>query len=517
MNRIYLLPILAGTLYALGFPSKIIPHIPLFTIVGLCILFFPFFAKRKISLISWTLLFSLGYCLQGYYWIPYTLKEFGNIYFPFNYILGTLFSLIIVPQILILFFSLSKIQKLKIWNKNSLDFHIIFISLSATLLEYYIPQQFPAHPGHTWLFFAPYLKLATIFGAPVFSFISYLIALSLVIYITKRYLSYISIGAVIILLAINFSSKIPSYKPKSDDKINISIVQANIGNFLKTSSENGGFDSMTKVHDTYHRLSTSKEDSDLIIWPETAYPSLMSSELLKRRNYLPPLLIKKIIEETQAELFTGGYDTKGFDRDYFQTEFNSAFLFSQNFKLKNVYHKIKLIPFGEGLPFGPLNKYLARPLSNISFFAKGDKYTLFQTKGFHYTSLICYEVLFSSFVRSYLNSLSVTPDFIINLTNDSWYGDTAEPYQHLFLSSWRAIEFNIPIIRSTNTGISTVIYPDGSYSKNLGVFKEGVLSVELSKNINKGSTFFQHFSTAPLILLGMGLLALSWILKRKDD
>ena len=79
--------------------------------------------------------------------------------------------------------------------------------------------------------------------------------------------------------------------------------------------------------------------------------------------------------------------------------------------------------------------------------------------GFRFIGIICYEILFSQYLRTYLNRQSRPPHFIVNLSNDSWYGDSAEPYQHRFLAHWRALEFNLPIIRMTNTGISSVLLP----------------------------------------------------------
>ena len=115
-------------------------------------------------------------------------------------------------------------------------------------------------------------------------------------------------------------------------------------------------------------------------------------------------------------------------------------------------------------------------------------------------STICYELLKPKFIREYLNNLKERPHFMINLTNDSWYGKTMEPHQHLFLAKWRALEFNIPIIRSTNTGISSVVYADGTESKRLGVYKTGSLDLELLFGPNK-PTIYQSFGILPLFAL----------------
>ena len=102
---------------------------------------------------------------------------------------------------------------------------------------------------------------------------------------------------------------------------------------------------------------------------------------------------------------------------------------------------------------------------------------------------------------------------IVNHTNDSWYGNTAEPFQHLFLSKWRALEFNLPIVRSTNTGITSVIYPDGSESRRLGINEEGTLDVVVPLG-NGEATLYQKYGVYPFMLIFLVLLGITWFRER---
>jgi apolipoprotein N-acyltransferase len=285
------------------------------------------------------------------------------------------------------------------------------------------------------------------------------------------------------------------------------MVQANIGSIMKIGAERGAVQSFKTVLNRYKQLSLrpAAVPLDLIIWPETAYPETLYSNLLVNDKLTPPL-IKQIIQTHQAPLLIGGYDLtmanhKGGD-------FNTVFLFNQNSVLATTYHKIKLIPFGEGLPFGPLNSFLKKWITNISYFSAGSRYSLFSLKRFHFITPVCYEILFPRFIRNYLNNLSTHPNFIVNLTNDSWYGDTSEPLQHLFLAKWRALEFQLPLIRMTNTGISSIIYPDGHESQRLGVYQQDIIDLPLLLSDNQ-PTFFQRYGIYPLLLLitiiGLGL------------
>ena len=453
--------------------------------------------------------YSVGFYAMGFYWIPHLLKEFGGLFFPFNFILGLVFALIIIPQVYVFSFIHGKF-------KSSIGLALVYV-----LLEQFIPQQFPAHIGHSFMSLAPmvHLVFAPLLGAAFYSFLTALLGLSIVEHYGTKKAPLLNYSFLMIACLCHISFFIPS-PPRADQTLSLRIVQPNIGNFLKLESERGGVNSLKQVYESYYFLSTNNIGSkrDLIVWPETAYPQLfMSQFLINKPEVKIPLLLRDIISQTNAELFIGGYDSSMRNNaEQFQTDYNSAFHFSADGVLKNVYHKMKLIPFGEGLPFGPLNQFLSKYLTNISFFAEGENYTTFQTaSGVPFVSVICYEVLFSRFVSDMLNYQSNQPRFLINLTNDSWYGETAEPHQHLFLTKWRSLEFNIPIVRSTNTGITTILYPDGSESKRLNVGEKTFLDVDL-KLSPRAATIFQQFGLWGLVLISLILLGLELLLKRKS-
>ncbi|MDO9181996.1 MAG: apolipoprotein N-acyltransferase [Bacteriovorax sp.] len=498
----FLLSLLGGMLYASGFPLEIGHSFILGPLIGFFLFNYSLLQEslkegpslKKQLLVA--LAFSFGFYLLGFYWIPQTLNEFGEIPYPLNQILGIVFSLVIIPQVYLYTLIQRKIG------------HPILLAIIYVILEEFIPQQFPAHIGHSFLSLTPYfpLRLAPIFGAPIYSFLTAYLALSILSHFKTNKIPTVSYSLISLMIVLNFILPAP-YKGRSLPILNIRVVQPNIGNFLKIDSEKGGINSLHSVFDNYFELSTapSERPLDLIIWPETSFPTLIASDIMKKNSDLQiPGTLSQIIEKTQAELFIGGYDLKpiiGFG-DY-QSQYNAAFLFGTDKKLKEVYRKIRLIPFGEGLPFGPLNKILSRYITNVSYFAEGESYSLFKTKNeIPFVSVICYEVLFSSFVKEFLNKQVIQPQLLINLTNDSWYGDTAEPHQHLFLAKWRALEFNIPLIRSTNTGITTVIMPDASESPRLTYQEKKVLDVELKINQRK-STIYQRFGLWSVLFLAL--------------
>ncbi len=490
-SRSFIFSLLGGCLYALGFPNHFVPILIVGPIFGLALLFhhLDLSGRRNLGLYDKALAllgFSLGHAALGFYWIPHTLQEFGGLTAPWNYLVGSLFSLIVVPQLWVFLFASHWFNRRAKVHFPSWARHVFF-AIVLTTLENVVPQQFPGHPGHSWLDMAPYLGLAPVGGAPLFSFFSYWLAQCVCQPIKERQ-DWWGVALGLFFVIINALTPLSFNHDQAGETLNIRLIQPNIGNFLKLDSERGGRTSVSQVLNDYEDMSTADgEGLDLIIWPETAYPHLLRSNSMSVNRTWVPTVFKDIMAQTGAELLVGGYDQNMRASSSFMSQYNAAFHFDRDDGLlKQVYRKHLLIPFGEGLPFGPFNESLSRINTNVSFFAAGETFPLFQTaKDFSFATIICYETLFPIFVRAYLEELrqlGKRPDFLLNLTNDSWYGDTMEPFQHLFLAKWRAIEFNLPMVRSTNTGISSVVYPDGSESPRTGVNEKTNLEVKLHRH-----------------------------------
>jgi apolipoprotein N-acyltransferase len=489
MVRLILLSLFAGFLYAAGFP-----------LLGTKYYFFPgpilgfyIFGKLlkdntclKKQILAWTF-FSQGFYILGFNWIPYTLYEFGNVEEPFNQVIGFFSFIVLLPPVIIFILALHLSKKYLPKDINNYLKDPISLSIIATLFLENIPVQFPAFPGHSWLFFTPYLGLGTIFGASIFNFFSLFISIQLVLKkIDTQLLKNIGYQAFFFIginLAISF---IQNQQPQIQEKINIRIVQANIGNDSKTASENGDLKSIYQIFSTYYDLSLKKslKQIDLIIWPETAFPYNINTKLLKRSIYNIPHLIEEILRKSKSNLFLGVRDAPSEKKLY-----NSGMFLDKDFNF-DIYYKNKLLPFGEDLPLGPLTQIVKPYFPSIAFFDKGDKTTIFKLKNnIHFSSMICYEVLFPKLIYNQIRDVKKVPHFFVNITNDSWYGNTSEPEQHLFLSRWRAIEFGIPLVRSTNTGISTIINPKGDYKSRIEYNVEGVLDQDIYINKNSGTLF----------------------------
>ncbi|MBT3236176.1 MAG: apolipoprotein N-acyltransferase [Bdellovibrionales bacterium] len=502
----FILAALGGVVYCLGFPLTFAPAFAFGPIIGIAVVLFFFSATDdssqvdrspkkalRVEIAAW-LGFSMVCNLLGHYWIAATLGEFGDIPAPFNYLLASLFSLVIMPHYLIMILLWRLIPErynplLQLRHPGMKSFALAIV---LTSLESFTPQQFPAHMGHAWLHLAPYLGLAPIFGVPIYSFVSFWMALGIVMLIKKRFIDYgaiVTFSLVLIISIINPLKQIPANR-RPGGPLKIRMMQPNIGNHLKLNLERGHAKAIEHTFQLYQRLSSAPSELgqlDLIIWPETAFPPLVNTQRMREGLEWPHPMLQKIAAQTKADLLFGGYDANPERQAGYHSQYNAAIHLSYRpeiagnpLKFSQVYHKRILIPFGERLPLGPFGQYLRPYIQNISYFGVGKTYPLFKLKSGHrFTIAICYEVLFYNYIRSYLNSVEQTPDFLVNLTNDSWYGRTSEPYQHLFLSKWRALEFQIPLVRMTNTGISSITYPDGSESERTSLFVATNLDLRL--------------------------------------
>ncbi len=502
----YFLLILAGGIYSLSYPSELGDGWFPLLFVSL-----PFFlwkleaaAHLRQSLL-YILCFNLGLNLVGYYWIPQTLQEFGDLPVAVSLVLGLSFSFILQPHWW-LYALWKKLRPEVDWGSQG---GILVTAFVMTMLERYVPQQFPSYVGSPWLHLSPYLGLAPVMGVAVFSFFTYWVCLEAVAQIRRKELRAQVWVAFLAFAVVN--ALLPLGEMKLAKTLPVRLVQANIGNFLKVASEKGDYNSYEAIKQKYQRLSETGNgfEPKLVIWPETAHSDTFSGA----QSVLDPIF-PSILSKFDTELLIGGYDqdpTKSV-HDVVETIFNSSILISDG-RVKTAYHKNILIPFGETLPFGPFNRQIISIVPAVSLFARGQGTPLMETKdGLRFVTPICYEILESNYMRSLLNQWKDN-HFIVNHTNDSWYGDTAEPHQHLFLSKWRALEFALPIIRSTNTGISSVIFPDGSESRRLGVGETAVLDVNVPLGPGH-NTVYQLYGAYPLLALFV-LLLLATLVQEK--
>ena len=241
-------------------------------------------------------------------------------------------------------------------------------------------------------------------------------------------------------------------RPIEGQPIRISIVQGNIEQKKKWDPKYAR-DIMQRYGDL--TIEASQMRPELIVWPETATPWSVSRH---------PQLMKEIqllSIETNSRILFGSAEGQKFTSLLIGRNFhNTAFLIEPGQKIENIqkYHKIKLFPFGEYLPYKEVIPWSWIGAADFGSYIPGSEYKLFKMDGERFATTICWENLFPDLVRRFVNRGA---KFIVNITNEAWFGETAAPEQFLSMNVFRAVENGVYVVRCANTGISCFIDPCG--------------------------------------------------------
>jgi apolipoprotein N-acyltransferase len=176
---------------------------------------------------------------------------------------------------------------------------------------------------------------------------------------------------------------------------------------------------------------------------------------------------------------------------------------------------VRLVPFGEQLPFAELIDRLGiRPLVSApaGFAAGSGPDTLRSADGLTGLALVCYEVIFPGFVREGVQTNQ--PDYLLNVTNDAWFGSSAGPHQHFFQARLRSVETGLPLVRAANTGISAMVDPYGRILDALEINQQGVIDVALP--IALSTTYYVRLGNVPVWLILALILGASFYYQRKQ-
>src|SRR5258707_5294280 len=218
--------------------------------------------------------------------------------------------------------------------------------------------------------------------------------------------------------------------------------------------------------------SSGVRDANILIWPESAFPFFLTREADSMAQ-IADLLPKGTV------LITGSVRAPDLQPGTkIRRAYNSIYVIDHDGSALSVYDKLHLVPFGEYLPFQDwMEKLGFVQLTKVQGgFIPGTRRRPMEIPNApRALPLICYEAIFPGDIAA----RDERPGWIINLTNDGWFGISTRPYQHLQQARMRAIEEGLPVVRAANTGISAVIDPMGRIVAQLGLGIEGVLDASL--------------------------------------
>ena len=464
-------------------------HIFIFTIISFyfCLITLESTKKKKDAFIL-GLIFGLGHQVSSLYWIAisFDVANYGGYIFG---AIAVLFLSIFLSLITAISFFLIKYFS-SIFNRISLAVLMIIILSISDWVKGNILWEFPWTPiSAIWAFSKLTISPFAFLGSWGYSLITF--SLIVGIFFIKHNIKYalFMVFPFVFFLLLG-SIPIKNYTGDSS-KINVRLVQPNIKQVDKWNEK--------KLDENLEKLiylSNKKniKKLDLVIWPETSVPFDIEKDNKKFRESVAEIN-SLIVGAIRKKEMVNGYKI-----------FNSLFLVKNSFKSIQYHDKLKLVPFGEFVPFRKFLNYKNFTLGGIDF-SNGEKVKILElNKNVKILPLICYEVIFPKITREDNKKYNL----IVNITNDGWYGKSSGPYQHLALAKIRAVQEGTFLLRTANTGVSAIINYNGEIVGKIDLGKKGILDKELV--LIKKNTMYSKFGNSIFLSLIILLFSLLIIL-----
>ncbi len=438
---------LAGILLALSFAPFNYAYLALLSLIFVCSSWKGISPPRALFR---GLLFGLGLFGIGVSWVYISIHDYGNAHFIGAALLTTFFVFFWA-----LFPALTAYLSVKLKCSNNAYMRILWVPLIWILIEYF--RGYLLLNGFPWLQVA-YSQLDTplsgyipLLGAYGSGFLLLFSASLLTEVINNKSLWQ---QAALILMLVwggggylkNIQWTVPVGVP-----VKVTLIQGNVPQDQKWLPQN-----RIKTMLNYQKMTERHWDSDVIIWPETAIPAYFYQV---EEFFINPL--ERKAQKNHTDLIVSLPAKGKGEKEYF----NMALTLGEQ---RGVYKKNHLLPFGEYLPLQPLSGFIL-DLLNINlgnFTSGGDAQPLMVAGGYPFVTSICYEDAFASV---FIHALPKAA-YLVNVTNDAWFGDTIEPYQHMQIARMRALESGRFLLRATNTGVTAIVDFKGKIIKQAPLF-----------------------------------------------
>ncbi len=262
-----------------------------------------------------------------------------------------------------------------------------------------------------------------------------------------------------------------------------------------------------------------EQGADLVVWPETSAPYVFAENEVYETD--PARFTADRQSRDRMVAFVRALGTpllfgspalveRAVGRGRTWSPVNRSLLLAPNGRLEAQYDKIILVPFGEYVPLSRFLWFVPKLVPSVGDFVPGPGPTLFAVGDAHFVVLICYEAIFGDFVRA---MVARGADFLVNQTNDGWFGDSRAPFQHLAMASVRAIENRVALVRVANTGISAVVRPDGAVESTIPLGARGVRIVTVGADRRASTIYTRHgdwFAKAAVLAAAFMLVYAGW-------
>ncbi len=443
------------------------------------------FSKYKVKSfnIGWT--FGFGYFISNLYWITNSLT-FEDIFKPY-----IPFALILIPLFLGLFYGLSTLT-FSFLNPKKNFLSILTLVTSLSIFEFIRSFLFGGFPWNlisfSFVSYLEFIQLLSIIGTYAFnSIIILLFLLPTILFFNYKKNFKISIFIFFLLISLtNYlfgSLNLKNYElnKKKDLGFTIKIIAPNIdiNRYFQNENPREFISELIKISEP------NPNNKTLFILPEGILSSIYFEDLKKLKS----LFSNNFSDKHKIVLGMNIYEN--------QKIYNSLLVLDNEVNILGKYYKNKLVPFGEFLPFEKIlgNLGFKKITQGYQSFSAGILRDPIKLNDYNFMPLICYEVIYSGKI----NTSKKNYDFILNISEDGWFGNTIGPNQHFSHSIFRSIEEGKPLIRSSNNGISAFVNPKGQVINQKLTTDKGFIEINSFKKSNKtifssqGNKIFFYF------------------------
>lgn len=267
----------------------------------------------------------------------------------------------------------------------------------------------------------------------------------------------------------------------SGDPVRVAVLQGNVLQKDKEAAYRGDHTLAAEITTRYLDMTrrAAAGGATFVIWPESSTPFFFE------RDLAGGAAIRRLAQETGATLLIGSDQIEPIETDAAVTPssgrprvrlYNAAFLVKPDGAVGGVYRKMHLVPFGEYVPLKNLFFFVGPIVDSLDAFSPGTDPAMLPVGAHMASTAICYEIIFPSLIRRFVNDGS---ELLTTITNDAWYGRSSAAYQHWEQASMRAIEGGRYLARAANTGISGFVDPYGRVLASAGLFEPALLVADL--------------------------------------
>ncbi|MGZ3410824.1 MAG: apolipoprotein N-acyltransferase [Xanthobacteraceae bacterium] len=459
--------------------------------------------------------FGFGYCLAGFYWIGYAFLVDAKTF-------GWLLPIAVagLPAAMAIYTGLGLALARLLWTRGA--WRILTLAACLTVSEWLRGHLFTGFPWNAFGYGLtgplPLAQGASVLGLWGMTFLAVAVFASGAVLADDKadtprpWLAPACAAVALIALAAFGAIRLSQTPTLFVEGVRLRIVQPN-----QPQDERFSYAAKASVMTKFLALSdrasgpnaTGIANVTHLIWPESAFPFFLTREpdvLAQIAGLLPSgtVLITGAVRAAEPE-----------SKDPTLHAYNSVYVIDHDASILSIYDKVHLVPFGEYLPFQDLLERIGLlQLTKVrGGFLSGDRNrSLSIPRAPRFLPLVCYEIIFPG---EGIPHGQDRPDWLVNLTNDGWFGISTGPYQHLQQARVRAIEEGLPLVRAANSGISAVSDPLGRILSMLPLGTEGVMDSRLPAKVE--STIYTYLGDRHIVLVLAVVFAVSTIRRRRGN